>query len=165
MSAYGIVPSDLDVRLSPQRRIDLTDSETAPTGTENVGITNAAITNAEALFHGAAGIYYVTPIVPSADATPAEALELVAIVKRMIVGITAYDLMSRKPEWLQQSNESTFWGTLFKANQAWLAGFTDPKRLTKLRAAQEVIIQEPTTGGARTLSDYSIFSRDSMKGY
>jgi len=165
MSVYGIVPADLNTRLSPQRRIQLTDDETTPTGTENTTTTNGAIANAETVLHASAGIYYVTPLVATSDATAAEVSELAAMVKQMVVAIASYNLMALKPEWLQGSNENQYWFRLDKSNQAWLAGLSDPKRPTKLRAAQEVVIPTPTSGGAQVTSDMPTFTRCSMRWY
>src|SRR6266849_1512216 len=116
MSAYSIVPADLDVRISPARRIELTDSETTPTGSENTGITQAAIDRAEARFHNAAGEYYIVPLIARTDAPALEATALSVTIKDAIVALAAYDLMSRKPEWLDRGEQSFYWKQLNKQN-------------------------------------------------
>jgi phage gp36-like protein len=160
MSAYGIVPSDLDVRLSPVDRVQLTDSVTAPTGVENTTITQSAIDNAEVKLHGYAGKYYAIPIVASGDATIAEAAALTALVKRMIIAIAAYDLMARKPEWLE-SQQSNYWAQLNKETLAWLQGLSDKARPVVLPGAFERAVQIATSGGAAVSSDSSLFGRSS----
>jgi len=165
MNVYGIVPTDLNSRLSPQRRIELTDSETAPTGTENTATTQATIDSAVVRFHGAAGKYYAVPIAPRGDATIAEATDLTALVKRIVIAIAAYDLMALKPEWLNNGSEAGYWLALNSSNEKTLAGLASKDRGFVLPAALERAVPTSTSGGASMLSDTSLFSRDTMSRY
>jgi hypothetical protein len=152
MSSYGVVPGDLDRLLSPNRRIELTDSETAPTGTENTAITQAAIDNAEVKFHQAAGVYYAIPIAARPDATSFEVTELQKMVKNIVEDIAAYDLVARKPENMENAIEgSGYWAGIDKKSQRFLEGLQSKDRSRKLPAAMQRTYATVTTGGASTL--------------
>jgi hypothetical protein len=166
MSSYGIVPTDLNRLLSPNRRIELTDSETAPTGAENTTLTQATIDNAEAKFHQAAGVYYAIPVAARSDATSFEVTELQKIVKRLIEDIAAYDLMALKPEFLEHSEQGFYWSQLNKANNRFLEGLQSPARSIKLPAAVQRDVPTVTTGGASTASlPPNDFDHCSTRGY
>jgi hypothetical protein len=165
MSVYGIGPSDLDPRVSSETRIQLTDSVTAPAGVEDTAKTQEVIDNAEVKLHGAAAIYYQVPIAPRGDATIFEAAQLVALTKRMVVQIAAYDLMALKPTFLTSGEESKYWLALNKESSDWLDGLASSKRLTRLAAAQERTVATQFSVGAKAQSDPSMFGRCSMKGF
>ena len=165
MNAYGIVPTDLDLRISPQRRIDLTDSETAPTGSENTTVTQEVIDRAVTKFHAFAGRYYQLPITPRADADPEEIVLLPDLVKRTVVAIAAYDLMALKPEWLDRGEQQPYWAALNKETNAFLAGLSDRNRPVVLPAAEERLIPTETSGGALMTSDTSLFTRCTMRRF
>ncbi len=152
MSAYGIVPSDLNARLSPQRRIELTDSETAPTGMEDTALTQATIDGAEVKFHQAAGIFYELPVVADPTCTTFEAAELPKIVRRVIIAIAAYDLMALKPELLENSERALYWSALNKESLAFLDGLQAQARTKKLPGAAQRAVPNPSTGGATVVS-------------
>jgi hypothetical protein len=165
MSVYGIVPADLNPWLSSRRRIQLTDDELAPTGVENTAVTQATIDNAERKLHLAGGVYYQTPITPRSGATAAEIAELPLIVKDLVGRIASYDLMARKPEFLEQSERGLYWSQLNKANMSFLDGLQSPNRSRKIPAAAERAEPTTTTGGASVVALSSMFDDGSMRSY
>jgi hypothetical protein len=169
MSAYGITPADLLKRLSSKQLaqvcLDL------PSGVTADDLQNEAIDGAEAELHQAAGVFYVTPIEPSDEASPQEAIDLIKGVKKRILDEAAYTLLQRSPTILNAGERAIYWSQLKKSFDKWIRDISSSKESERvlLVGARERDAVVPSSGGAWAESsepvDCNIFSREAMKGW
>ena len=156
-SHYELDRDDLREVMEETRIVQLTDDE--QDGSQVDARVLAAIEAVEALLHESAGVFYETPLRLDSDPT-----KYPLAVRERLLQAAAYRLIARKPFILhEEDGEGAHWRRVWKEFLAWL----DAIAQGKVVIPQAVKKGTPASvgGGASVVSDTSVFTFESVKGF